>query len=196
MFKLFSTLALLSFFATETTFAHQFETSTIHLTPSHDTFVRKDRKSESYGNNGKITITKAGSKQRIGLMKFDTSEHIVGSDGSTKVSLRLGVAETHDSKPVDVKIYKLKGDFHEDSIDWNALNGSVEKESHVEFTVLSEYKDSVGEVDVTNLLSEGEDTVFAFVVENEGHVKFHSKEHSAGSHMTPKLVINRNANEF
>eukprot|EP00551_Chaetoceros_affinis_P014660 CAMPEP_0203689224 /NCGR_PEP_ID=MMETSP0091-20130426/1617_1 /ASSEMBLY_ACC=CAM_ASM_001089 /TAXON_ID=426623 /ORGANISM="Chaetoceros affinis, Strain CCMP159" /LENGTH=190 /DNA_ID=CAMNT_0050558825 /DNA_START=29 /DNA_END=601 /DNA_ORIENTATION=+ len=160
--------------------------SEIHLEPSHDTFVRRDRGDKFYGNSSKITVTKRGSNQRIGMMKFDTSGYAIGSDGTT-ASLRLTVAETHDTKPVEVKVYKMINDIHEDEMTWDTFDGDVHTDKQISFTVDNTQKDQPGEIDVSILLEEGKDIVLAFVVEDEGHVKFHSKDND--HEFVPKLII-------
>mmetsp|Transcript_10470 Transcript_10470/g.11557 ORF Transcript_10470/g.11557 Transcript_10470/m.11557 type:complete len:128 (-) Transcript_10470:81-464(-) len=123
-------------------------------------------------------------------MKFDTSDYDTVKEGS-KVSLRLGVADIHESKSVHIKVYAMKDDFHEDHIDWNTFNGFTTRASMIDFHVNADQKDKIGEIDVSELMYDGQDIVFAFIVEGEGHVKFHSKEHTASVMMRPRLVIDR-----
>lgn len=158
--------------------------------PSHDAFVRKDKANKSQGKAPKITITQSGSNQRIGLMKFDTAdydeENFDGKD--IKAYLRLGVAETNQHGPVHIKVMRLENDFHEDSVSWGNLTARTKADSYVSFTVHNNHVNRMGEVDVSRLLRPGKDTVFAFVVEEEGHVKFHSKEHEL-ERMKPSLIL-------
>ncbi len=175
------------------------QVKTTDLLPSHDLFVRRDN-SRNYGQSNKITVTQAGSNQRIGLMKFDTSSFVVGQDGSSKMSasLRLAVADMHESEnPVQVKIYRLMDEnLNEDHYSWEQFDGRTHDDhEHVSFVVESSHKGKVGKVDVTSLLREGEDTVLAFAIEDEGHVKFHSKE-SDHNHFIPKLILTEEEDEL
>lgn len=175
--------------------------TTTTLVPSHDTFIRKDSRSKSHGKGSKITITKRGANQRIGLMKFDTSDlttEIDGTDLSSyngsnennlKAYLRLGVAETHkEEEPVVVKIFRLNNDFNEDYVSWQNFDGFTEAGNYVEFSVERDHENKIGQVEVSHLLRPGEDTVFAFIIEDQGHVKFHSKDHNQGG-FTPSLIL-------
>ncbi len=177
--------SLLTLFALQMVSA-EVSTSAIHLEPSHDTFVRRDKADKFYGDSKKITVTKKGSNQRIGMMKFDTAAYSVGADG-TAASLRLTVADTHDTQPVEVKVYKMVNDFHEGEMTWDTFDGDVHTDKHISFTVDGSNKDVPGEIDISQLLEEGEDVVLAFVVEDEGHVKFHSKDNDHD--FVPKLII-------
>mmetsp|Transcript_25842 Transcript_25842/g.31862 ORF Transcript_25842/g.31862 Transcript_25842/m.31862 type:complete len:193 (-) Transcript_25842:238-816(-) len=187
MFKSFKSLALLSLLSLDIALSHpNFE---ISLVPSHDAFIRRDKTGGSYGKSSKITVTKAGSNQRIGLMKFETSKYPVNSRDN-KFKLRLGIAESHETKPVEVKVVRLVEDFHEDHISWETFDGNVE-ENEIKFSVETHDRETYSDVDVTMLMREGEDTILAFLVEKEGHVKFYSKDGSNNDKMlSPRLIIN------
>ena len=180
-------VALITYFTQLTSVSGSTET---RFFPSHDAFVRKDKAYKSQGKAPKITVTQHGSNQRIGLMKFDTAdydeENFDGMD--VKAYLRLGVAETHEDGPVQVKIMRLEEDFHEDSVSWGSLSGDADAESYVSFTVKKDHVNRMGQVEVSRLLRPGKDTVLAFVIEDQGHVKFHSKEHELGR-MKPSLIL-------
>lgn len=159
------------------------------LLPSHDTFVQRDIVSKSHGKGSKITVTQHGSNQRIGLMTFDTSNYDVNyfDENNVKAHLQLSVAETHESKPVRVKVLRLDNQFHEDLASWENFDGMAE--GFVEFTVESSHVNHVGQVDVSALLKPGMDTTLAFVIEDQGYVKFHSKEYGGDANNKPSLII-------
>ena len=144
---------------------------------------------KAHGKASKITITKQGANQRIGLMKFDTAdydeEHF--EEKEVKAYLRLGVSETFEGRPVKIKILRLEGDFHEEHVSWRNFDGDAEIGDQVGFTV----HDVEVNIDVSNLLKPGKDTVLAFVVEGEGHVKFYSKENGEGDMVSrsPMLTL-------
>ena len=164
-----------------------FESPEIHLFPSHDTFVRRDRGDVYYGAASKITVTKRGANQRIGMMKFDTSEYNVKADG-TEATLMLSVADSHD-EAVQVKVYRLVSDFDEDHVNWDSFDGNVHTDQEVTFTVNNTNIDRMGEVNISKLLRDGKDVLLALVVD-EGHVKFHSKDNE--HELIPKLVLRPN----
>ena len=163
----------------------------VHLEPSHDTFIRRDKGDVLYGDASKITVTKKGSNQRIGLMKFDTTEYGINAD-KTDATLRLTVADTHQ-KPVEVRVYRMVNDFHEDHLTWDTFDGDVHSDQTVTFTVKKSHTGQPGEIDVSSLLRTGEDMVLAFIVD-EGHVKFHSKDNDYD--LTPKLVLTPRKSEL
>ncbi len=188
------------------------------LLPSHDTFIRKDGITRSHGKGSKITITKHGANQRIGLMQFDTSsydldsihqsidysstssrssttsEDVVSDEGdqvqrAKKAYLRLGVAETtKKEEEVQIKIFRLDNGFHEDYVSWKNFDGKVDGSDFVEFTVQKDHENKVGQVEVTKLIQPGSDTVLAFIIEGKGHVKFHSKDVEE-SKLAPSLIF-------
>jgi hypothetical protein len=166
----------------------------VQFPASHDTFIRKDNISKSHGNGSKIAITKHGANQRIGLMKFDTAdydeEYFDKSD--IKAYLRLGVAETHKDQAVQVKVVRLENDFHEDYVSWRNFDGDADVDNFVKFTVQHDHADRVGQLDISTLLRRGKDTILAFIIEDHGHVKFHSKEHKIGdASKSPTLILER-----
>ena len=166
-------------------------TGKIQFYPSHDAFLRKDRKHEPHGDRSKITITQQGATQRIGLMKFDTADYDEDNfvENNIRAYLQLGVAEAYENAPVTVKIMIVDNDFHENYVTWNNFDGDAEKDNYVRFTI--NHQDHVNKVErfeVSNLLYPGKDTVLAFVVENSGYVKFHSKENKDSS-LSPSLVL-------
>jgi hypothetical protein len=193
MYKSLTTIAFLTFLSTtvETSNANVALEKNLRILPSHDTFVRKDN-SKTNGNGSKITVTQKGSNQRIGLVKFDTSkydsEHFM--DHQLSAYLQLSVAETHHEDPVDVKILKMKHGFDENGASWDNFNGETNAENFVIFTVETDHVNTFGQVDVSNLIEPGVDTVLAFVIEDKGHVKFHSKDHG-DTKLSPSLVLSR-----
>ena len=90
---------------------------------------------------------------------------------------------------------RLDEDFNEDSVSWGTLNGSAEADSYVSFTVQKDHVNKVGQVKVSKLLRPGKDTILAFVIEDQGHVKFHSKEYELGR-MKPSLILKQEKNEL
>jgi hypothetical protein len=166
--------------------------SAMYLTPSHDTFVRRDRGDVFYGSASKVTITQKGANQRIGFMKFDTSTY-VRTASATDATLKLTVAEKH-TKPVQVSIFRMVNDFDENNLSWDTFDGAVHSDHHISFTVYENKPNQAGEVDVSSLLRDGEDMALAFVVE-EGHVKFHSKDDNDES-LIPKLILKPRNPEF
>ena len=46
----------------------------------------------------------------------------------------------------------------------------------------------VKQIEVSNLIIPGEDTILAFVIEDQGHVKFHSKDNESKK-MAPSLIL-------
>lgn len=159
--------------------------SEVQLHPSHDTFVRRDKGDAMHGNAPKITVTQLGANQRIGMMKFDTAGHVFDED--TEATLMLSVAEAHE-QPVQVKVYRVMSDFHEDQLSWNSFDGNVGADQVVTFTANKDKTNMIEEIDVSSLLKFGQDVTFAFVVD-EGHVKFHSKDTDMHHHLIPKLVL-------
>ena len=163
------------------------------LKPSHDAFIRKDKNTKQHGQASKITVTQQGSNQRIGLMKFNTADYDeeIFEENNVKAYLQLGVAETHSTDPVDIKVLRLENGFDENEVSWKNFDGDSVVENYVRFTVEKEHVNQLGQVDVSDLLVPGEDTVFAFVIEDTGHVKFHSKEHSVDKKMSPSLILTK-----
>jgi hypothetical protein len=168
--------------------------------PSHDTFIRKDKFNFNNGDASKITVTSHGSKQRIGLIKFDTadldgdrfSDHREGGGNNTlKAYLRLNVAEIYDSQEsITVKVFRLDSAFHENYVTWRNFDADAEA-SFVDFTIPQKKgADSFVEqqLDVSSLLRPGEDTILAFIVEDKGYVKFHSKDQD-DARLSPSLVL-------
>jgi len=103
--------------------------------------------------------------------------------------LRLGIAETHDNDvPVQVKVFRLENDFHEEYVSWHNFDGDADADNHITINVERSHVDNASLVDVSPLLRPGSNTVFAFVIESDGYVKFHSKEHEEDS-FRPKLII-------
>eukprot|EP00551_Chaetoceros_affinis_P016966 CAMPEP_0203687746 /NCGR_PEP_ID=MMETSP0091-20130426/700_1 /ASSEMBLY_ACC=CAM_ASM_001089 /TAXON_ID=426623 /ORGANISM="Chaetoceros affinis, Strain CCMP159" /LENGTH=233 /DNA_ID=CAMNT_0050557153 /DNA_START=37 /DNA_END=738 /DNA_ORIENTATION=+ len=168
--------------------------------PSQDLFVRRTT-SKTYGQSSKITVTQAGSNQRIGLMKFETSSFRIGEqDGSkrTTATLQLSIADIDESANfVKVSIYRMMNqDLHEDQTTWDNFDGRTHEEhDQVNFRVDPSHKGKAGKIDVSRLLREGEDTVLGFAIEDEGHVKFHSKE-SGVKELMPKLVLTTEEDEL
>ena len=166
------------------------------LLPSHDTFIRKDYVSKSHGKGSKIAVTKQGANQRVGLMKFDTSNHLSVQkfknddeiSTNTKAYLRLSVAETNKEEPVQIKILRLDNDFDEDHVSWRNFDGMADVDNYVEFTIEGDHENKIGQVEVSNLIIPGEDTILAFVIEDQGHVKFHSKDNELKK-MAPSLIL-------
>lgn len=160
------------------------------LQTSHDTFIRKDATSRIHGNAPKITVTQTGSNQRIGLIQFDTSDLTQDSFDSNniKAHLQLSVAETHQKKPVQVRILKLKDTFDEHATSWDNFSGDATYDNSVQFTVDSNHINRVGEVDVSKLIKPGDHTALAIVIEDEGHVKFYSKDIGDGV-VAPTLIL-------
>ncbi len=105
------------------------------------------------------------------MMKFDTAGHVF--DEGTEAKLILSVAET-SQQPVQVKVYRVLSDFHENQLSWNSFDGNVGADQVVTFTANHDKTNMIEEIDVSSLLKFGQDVTFAFVVD-EGHVKFHSK---------------------
>lgn len=165
------------------------ETVQTKLYPSHDAFIRKDNMNKLHGYGSKITVTKYGANQRIGLMKFDTAEYDEENfiENDVKAHLRIGIAETHASTPVTVKVMRLDSDFDEKLVSWHNFDGDADND-FVEFTVEQDHVNKMGQVDISKLLKAGKDTVLVFVIEDEGYVKFHSKEHKLRQ-MSPSLIL-------
>ncbi len=192
MFSSIKSIALLaSLFTTAHCSIHQeIPFPRTHIKPSHDAFIRKDNHTKQHGHASKITVTQKGSNQRIGLMQFDTAHYDeeVFDENDIKAYLRLGVAETHSTGPVDVKVLRLQNGFDESDVSWHNFDGDAIVDHYVKFTVESDHVNKLGQVDVSDLLVPGEDTVFAFIIEDGGHVKFHSKENSSED-LSPSLIL-------
>mmetsp|Transcript_6085 Transcript_6085/g.7731 ORF Transcript_6085/g.7731 Transcript_6085/m.7731 type:complete len:130 (+) Transcript_6085:170-559(+) len=119
-------------------------------------------------------------------MKFDTS---TVDTIESKVTLRLVIADSHSTEPVDINMYSMQGDFDENVMNWDTFNNNMQSKAAIIFRIYSDYKDKVNEIDVTSLVTRGENVILAFLVEGEGHVKFHSKESALDESVMPKLII-------
>lgn len=160
------------------------DSAEIRLHPSGDTFVRRNRGDGYYGASSKITLTRRGANQRIGLIKFDSSQYNIKAK-EAQATLKLSLAEIADTN-VEVKAYRLVNDFDEDHLSWDTFDGDVYTDQSVTFTVHKDLIDSMHEVDISSLLRDGKDVMLALIAE-DGHVKFHSKD--SDHQLVPELVL-------